>query len=151
MGLTPPPPFERCSKKLHNWRRMASLMKRWWRCCLHLGSVPCRGTPWPCCCRPLIVEKPSSCVYHGKSGTLSLCHQREYWWSLIIVFYGGLHLLPDGGAILDAWPWLGRRRWYVWDMDNCLKILWQITLSHSRYLEKYANLWDGSLLGWSVA
>ena len=90
-------------------------------------------------------------IWHKNPSTLSLCHQREYWWSLMIVFYGGLHLLPDGGAILDAWPWLGRRRWYVWDMDNCLKILWQITLSHSRYLEKYANLWDGSLLGWSVA
>ena len=25
MGLTPPPPFEQCLKKLHNWCGMASL------------------------------------------------------------------------------------------------------------------------------
>ena len=28
MGLTPPPPFEQCLKKLHNWFGMASLMTK---------------------------------------------------------------------------------------------------------------------------
>ena len=31
MGLTLPPPFEQCLKKLHNWHMKASLIRLWWQ------------------------------------------------------------------------------------------------------------------------
>ena len=134
--------------------------RRWWGCCQHLGSVPCLGTAWPCCwccwcwLRPdeLIVEKPwrptMMIIDHDKLDTSC------WWWPISIMIYkfkklkiliwwiiqGGWHLLPEGGAILGAWPWLRTKN---------VKTPQSIIIYH--YLEKYANLCDGSLLGCRVA